>query len=189
MFKAKSENIGKLQKWEKWENADFTLKYWILIRMNHISVIFIKFWVIQSCLKQNPTSWESCKNGKNGKKPISSSNLGFDQNESHFRDFHQILGKTVLFKAKSSKLGKFQNMEKMEKRRYHPQMLDSDQSESHFHEFHPIWGNTVVFKAKSVELGKLQNMGKMEKCRFRPQILDLIGTNHISVIFIKFWVS
>jgi hypothetical protein len=72
MFKAKSENIGKLQKWEKWENADFTLKYWILIRMNHISVIFIKFWVIQSCLKQDPTSWESCKNGKNGKKPISS---------------------------------------------------------------------------------------------------------------------
>jgi hypothetical protein len=70
VFKAKSENIGKLQKWEKWENAVFTLRYWILIRMNHISVIFIKIWAIQSCLKQYPTSWESYKNGKNENMPI-----------------------------------------------------------------------------------------------------------------------
>ncbi len=116
--------------------------------------------------------------------PISSSNLGFDQNESYFRDFHQILGKTVLLKAKSRKLGKLQKMGKMEKCRFHPQILDFDQNKSRFRDFHQIPGNIVVFRAESNKLGKLQ---KWKKCRFRPEILDLIRTNHISVIFIKFW--
>ena len=109
VFKAKSNKLGKLQKMEK---CRFRLQILDLIRMDHIFVIFIKFWVIQSCLKKNPISWESCKNGKNGKAPISSLNLGFDQNESYFRDFHQILGKVVVFKAKSNKFGKLQKWEK-----------------------------------------------------------------------------
>jgi len=44
--------------------------------------------------------------------PISSLDLGFDQNGSHFRDFHQILGKVVVFKAKSNKFGKLKKWEK-----------------------------------------------------------------------------
>ena len=74
VFKAKSEKFGKLQ---EWKNADFTLNCWILIRKNHIIVIFITFWVRQSCLKLNHTDWESCKNGKMGKRRFSPSNIGF----------------------------------------------------------------------------------------------------------------
>jgi hypothetical protein len=48
VFNAKYEEFGKLQ---NLENADFTLNCWILIRKNHIFVIFIKFWVRQSGLK------------------------------------------------------------------------------------------------------------------------------------------
>ena len=58
--------------------------------------------------------------------PISSPNHGFDQNESYFRDFHQIPGQTVVFKAKSHRLGKLQKMGKMEKCRFHPQIPDFD---------------------------------------------------------------
>jgi len=50
--------------------------------------------------------------------------LDFDQNESHFRDFHQILGNTVVFKAKSNRLGRLQKMGKVEKCRFCPQILD-----------------------------------------------------------------
>ena len=38
--------------------------------------------------------------------------LDFDQGESHFRVFHQILGQTVVFEAKSQRLGKLQKWEK-----------------------------------------------------------------------------
>ena len=96
---------------EKWENAVFTLNYWILIRKNHIFVIFIKFWVRQSCLKQHHTNWESCKNGKNGKRRFHPQILDFGQNESLFRGFRQILGKKVVFKAKFEKFGKLQKWE------------------------------------------------------------------------------
>jgi hypothetical protein len=34
--------------------------------------------------------------------------LDFGQNESYFRDFHQILGKTVVFKVKFEKFGRLQ---------------------------------------------------------------------------------
>ena len=74
VFKAKSHRLGKLQKWEKWKNADFTLKYWIWIRMGYIFVIPIEFWVRESCLKPDPKNLESCKNGK---VPISPSIIGF----------------------------------------------------------------------------------------------------------------
>ena len=74
VFKARSEKFGKLQ---KWESADFTLNYWILIRKNHILVIFIKFQVRRSCLKQERTNWESCKKWKKWKMPISPSTIGF----------------------------------------------------------------------------------------------------------------
>ncbi len=36
VFKAKIRKIWKVAKMEKWENAVFTLNYWILIRKNHI---------------------------------------------------------------------------------------------------------------------------------------------------------
>ncbi len=49
VFEAKSHRLGKLQKWKRLKSADFTLKYCILIRMNHIFVFSIKFWVRQSC--------------------------------------------------------------------------------------------------------------------------------------------
>jgi hypothetical protein len=47
-----------------------------------------------------------------GKRRFHPQLLDFDQEESHFRDFHQILGQTVVFKAKSHKLGKLQKWEK-----------------------------------------------------------------------------
>ena len=84
VFKAKIRKIWKVAKMGKWENAVFTLNYWILIRKNHIFVIFIKFWVRQSCLKQNSKNLESCKNGKNGKRRFHLQILDFDKNESHF---------------------------------------------------------------------------------------------------------
>jgi hypothetical protein len=93
------------------ENADFTLKYWILVKMNHFFVVFVKFWVRKSCLKQNSKNLESCKNGKVGKRRFHPQLLDFDQEESHFREFHQILGKTVVFKAKFEKFGKLQKWE------------------------------------------------------------------------------
>ena len=70
--------------------------------------------------------------------------LHFDQNESYFRDSHQILGKTVVFKSDSEKLGSCKNG-KMGKRRFHPKLLDFDQEESHFRDFYQILGQTVVF--------------------------------------------
>ena len=47
-----------------------------------------------------------------GKRRFHPQILDFDQNESHFRDFHQNLGNTVVFKAISNKLGKLQKWEK-----------------------------------------------------------------------------
>jgi len=86
--------------------------------------------------------------------------LDFDQNGSHFRDFHQILGNTVVFKAKTNKLGKLQKWEKNGKVPFSPQMLNFDQNESHFRGFHQIQVKIVVFEAKSNKLGKLQKWEK-----------------------------
>jgi hypothetical protein len=72
-------------------------------------VIFIKFRVRQSCLKQKFENLESCKSGKMEKRRFHPQLLDFDQEESHFRDFHQILGQTVVFKAKFEKLESCKN--------------------------------------------------------------------------------
>ncbi len=48
-----------------------------------------------------------------GKRRFHPQLLDLDQEESYFRDFRQILGQTVVFKAKSHKLGKLQKMGKM----------------------------------------------------------------------------
>jgi hypothetical protein len=45
------------------------------------------------------------------KTPIYPQVLDFRQNESYSRGFRQILGKTVVFKAKSEKFGKLQKWE------------------------------------------------------------------------------
>jgi hypothetical protein len=164
VFKAKSEKFGKLQ---KWENADFTL-CWILIRKNHIFVIFIKFWVRQSCLKLNHTSWESCKNGKMGKRRFHPKILEFGQNESHFRDFHQVLGKTVVFKAKFEKFGKLQKWENAVFTLNYWILIRKNHI---FVIFIKFWVRQSCLKQNSKSLESCKN-GKMGKRRLHPQLLD-----------------
>ncbi len=150
VFKAKFEKFGKLQ---KWENAVLTLNYWILIRKNHIFVIFIKFWVRQSCLKQNSKSLESCKKWENGETPFSPSIIGFWSGRIIFSWFSSNSGsdsRVYHINWESCKTGK------NGKRQFHPQILDFGQNGSHFRGFRQILDKTVVFKAEFEKFGKLQ---------------------------------
>jgi hypothetical protein len=184
VFKAESHKLGKLQKWERWKTpiSPSNIGFWS--KMNHIIVVFVKFWVRQLCLKQNPKIWKVAEMGKCRFYPKL---LDFDQEESHFRDFHQILSKTVMFKAKFEKFGKLQKWENG-KTPFSPSVIGFDQEESHFRDFHQILGQTVVFEAKSHRVGKLQKWKRWRRADFTLKYCILIRMNHIFVIFIKFWV-
>ena len=130
-----------------------------LIRMDHIFVIFIKFWVIQSYLKKNPASWESCKNGKMEKcrfRPQISDLIRMNRISVIFIKFWVMQSclrqnPTIWESCKNGKNGKC---------RFHSQILDFSQNESHSRGFHQILDKTFVFKAKSNKLGKLQKWEK-----------------------------
>jgi hypothetical protein len=113
--------------------------------------------------------------------------LDFDQGESHFRVFHQILGRQSCSKHNHTDWESCKNG-KNGKCRFHPQILDFGQIESHFRDFHQIPGKTVVFNAKIRKIWKVAKMEKWENAVFTLNYWILIRKNHIFVIFIKFWV-
>jgi len=139
--------------------------------MNHIPVVFIKFWIRQSCLKQNPTGWESCRNGKSGKNADFVLKSSIWSEWITFSWFPSNSGSDSRIKGKFQQIGKLQKWKKWKSANFTQKVLDCGQNKSHFRDFHQILGKTVVFKAISNKLGRLQKMEKMEKRRFPPQIL------------------